>query len=152
MLVSTAITDRLATMAATMTTANGYASNVGASVKVASQRGMGSDAPATFIVPGRQTVTRGYAGLLEIKREIDIKAFADLADHDLDDHALVDLVLWDLRKKFGTRDTALMALADQIYPAGDQPGYPEDGGRIVGGALTLEITYRVAVDDPTTPV
>jgi hypothetical protein len=151
-LLSTQITDRLAAMAATMTSANGYSSNIGASVAIAKQRGMGSDAPATFIIPGRQSITRGYAGQVQVEREVSIKAFADLSDHALDEHALVDLVLWDLRRCFGGSDPTLLALADQCSAGDDQPGYSEDGGRIVGGALTLQITYRVAVADPTTPV
>jgi hypothetical protein len=149
-LVATQITDRLAVMAATITTANGYTSNVGASVNVADLRGIGTQAPALFIIPSRQRPTRSYA-FAQYEREYQIKAFADLRDHpSLSDHALVDTVIWDVRQCFETHDTALMALADQVSTDDDQPGYSEDGGSIVGASITLPIHYRVDPTDPDT--
>lgn len=148
-LVATQITDRLAAIAATITTANGYPSNVGATVQIGARRGMADQAPAVWIVPSRQTVTDLYDSV-EISREIDIKAFADLRDHpSLSEHGLVDQVIWDVRKAFGAYDATLAALGD-LTLGNDQPGYSEDGGAIVGAGLTLTTTYRVAVDDPTT--
>lgn len=147
-LVATQITDRLAAIAATITTANGYPSNVGARVQIGQQRGMADQAPAVFIVPARQQVTNLYDSV-EVSREIEIKAFADLRAHPgLSEHGLVDHVIWDLRRAFGAYDATLAALGE-LGIGNDQPGYSEDGGATVGAGLTLTITYRVAADDPT---
>jgi hypothetical protein len=148
-LVATQITDRLAAIAATITTANGYPSNVGATVQIGAKRGMADQAPAIWIIPGRQTVTDLYDST-EISREIEIKAFADLRDHpSLSEHGLVDQVIWDIRKALWAYDATLTDLCDLLL-GNDQPGYSEDGGAIVGAGLTLTITYRVSDDDPTT--
>lgn len=150
MLTATAITTRLAEIGATLTAANGYTTNIGANTSVAQHQGMARHAPALYITPGRQRVTKRYARI-DIEREIAIKAFIDLRQHPgVDEYELVDRVIWDLRKGFGTYDAGLMAFADRLRIDDDQPGYSEDGGSICGAAITLAITYTVDPDDPTT--
>lgn len=150
-LVATQITNRLAAMAAAVTAANGYVSDVGATVGVARQKGMADQAPASFILPGRQKVS-DYYGELEVEREYSIRAFADTRSHSaFDEHALVDQIIWDLRRRFGAEDEELSLLCSWLV-GDDRPGYTEDGGVIVGADMTITTTYRVAASDPSTPL
>lgn len=149
-LISSAITARLAAIGATITAANGYTSNLGTNVRIAQERGQGRDAPALYIVPGRQRETHRYARS-EMSRDYTIKGFVDLRAHSpLDDYEIVDKVIWDLRQAYGARDTTLAALVDRIQLTDDQPGYSEEGGSLCGAALTLTVVYTVDPTDPTT--
>lgn len=151
-LVATQITDRLAAIAATITTANGYASNVGATVKVAQLDAIGSDAPACILIPGRQQAESQMGGKAKLSRDYDIKAFVDLRDHpSLPPHELADLVLWDLRRRFSLYDAPLHLLINDISIKDDQPGYPENGGSLVGCSLTLGLSYLITLEPPTAP-
>lgn len=149
-LIATRITDRLAAMAAELTPANGYPSNIGANVLVARLDAIGREAPACILLPGRSRVEVIYNGRAQVTRSYTVQAFVDTRQHpSTGAHALADQVLWDLRRRFETYDTDLYALIDSLAAEGDQPGYSQDGGALVGGALDLSLTYRVALDDPS---
>ena len=148
-LVSVQITERLIAIAEGITIGNGYASNVGARVFAAKMRGMADIAPAVFVIPGKQKDEHFY-DTREIVREVEIKAFADVRVHpSLTEYELVDQIIADLRKAFAANDSGLAALGEFTINS-DQPGYSEDGGNIVGAAISATITYRIAESDPTT--
>jgi hypothetical protein len=150
-LLATQITRTLADLVSTCTTARGYASNTGASVQVGQIRGTYRQAPAAFVLPGRQSGGGRYGEVREVTREIQVRAFADLNDHPaLDEIELIDLVIWDLRRCIESYDESLAALVQRIRYVSDLPGYREEGGTIVGAALTYEIVYLVSITDPET--
>lgn len=150
-LVSTAITNRLAAIASTITTANGYSSNLGQRVLIAELEAIADQAPALVLIPGRETPSAAYGARIT-QREYEIKAFAKLQDHpSLSANALVDLVIWDLRQVFEQRDSALAALV-QSEPefVSSQPGYAEAGGGLVGAQVTYKLSYACLASAPTT--
>lgn len=150
-LIPTQITDELADVLRTCTTSRGYTSNVGATVHVGQLRGAHKQAPAIFVVPGRQSGDVRYGEVREVTREYVVRAFADLRDHPtLAEEALVDQVIWDVRRAIEAQLEVLLELAQRVRYIGDQPGYHEEGGTIVGAALSYEIQYLVNINDPET--
>jgi len=151
-LLATQITQALAARLATATTANGYTSNCGSAVFIGQTRGADRQAPAVFLLPGRQSGEGRYADEREVRREYDIRGFADLNSHPhLSEAALIDLIIWDLRRCCESNNDALTGLIERLSYRSDQPGYREEGGSIVGAALTYEIQYICSITDPTTP-
>ena len=148
-MIASQITARLAEIAATITTANGYASNVGALVVIGDGQSVSDTAPSLSVIPGRQQTVDFYR-TDEIERDYVVKAFADLRHHPgTEEYELVDIVIWDLRKAFSAYDSTLYGLGCEVMLKDDRPGYSESGGAIVGAALALTINYRVDPSDPT---
>lgn len=150
-LLSTQITDRMAAIAAGLRAASGFSTDIGASVQVAPTPVNADSAPACIIVPGVQRASGRYGGVQQIGRDYEVRGFVDWRAHQaIDEHALVDLVLWDLRRGFGTRDAALEGLIERIALRDDRPGYTDEGGSLVGGLLNLTVHYRLNAADPAT--
>jgi hypothetical protein len=150
-LVPTEITRELAILLADCTTANGYVSNVGAVVQIGQLRGAYQQAPAVFVLPGRQSGTARYGEVREMTRDITVRGFADLNDHPtLDEVELIDTIIWDLRRCIESQSQTLDSLVQRLSYASDRPGYREEGGTIVGAALTYQVQYAVNLNDPET--
>lgn len=150
-LIATEITRALIDLMGTCVTARGYTSNCGASVYLGQLRGAATQAPAIFVLPGRQSGEVRYGELREVTRSYQITAYADLNDHPtLDEAGLVDLIIWDLRRCVESHEPTLVGLAQRVRYVSDQPGYREDGGSIVGAGLQYEIQYAVNLNDPET--
>ncbi len=145
-LLATSITDRLAALLANCQ-GTSYPSNVGTTVLVGQVKGAEQQAPCCFLIPERQTAEGRYAQH-QVQREYRIAAFARLSDHPtLSEHGLIDQIIRDLRQVLETRDAGtggLVSLGAEIAFDAAQPGYHEEGGQIVGAALTYRITYTQA--------
>lgn len=151
-LLATQITEALVEAVQGATIAAGYPSDVGRLVFVGQLRGGAIQAPCTFVLPGASRDTAYYNGGREVTRQIEVRGFADAnAYPDLTDHALVDQVIWDLRQVLAA-DPPLGGLADDLRYVSDRPGYREDGGTIVGAALTYELVFNVDIADPSTSI
>jgi hypothetical protein len=143
----TQITRRLKAMLEACIPANGYASGVGADVRIGQLRGAATEAPAAFVVPGRETGETIYDESIEMVREFEIKAFADTKAHPtIEDHELVDRVIWDVRQCLESYDAELADLIDGIRFQNARPGYREDGGTLVGASITYEVRYVVNIN------
>lgn len=145
-LLATSITDRLAALVATCKGAS-YPSLVGTTVLVGQIKGVEQQAPCCFVIPERVTAEGRYAQH-QITREYRLCAFARLSSHPtLSEHALIDQIIRDLRQVVEKRDGGtggLVSLGAEISFQGAQPGYHEDGGQLVGAALTYRLTYPQA--------
>lgn len=131
----------------------GFPSNCGASVRVGLLYGAASEAPSVYVLPGRQTCEQRYGQTQEIRREYQIRAFADLNDHPtLSEFELVDQVIWDVRRCMESRELTLPDYVDRLAYAGDQPGYREEGGSVVGAVINYDVMYTVSIDDAETPI
>jgi len=152
-LLPTQITDALAVLARGCTAANGYLSNVGANVAIGRLAGAAVEAPICFVIPARQQPSTDLAfGAACVVREYELKAFADLQDHPtLDEHALMDQIIWDVRRVVEAEGTDLRDLATRVTWLSDTPGYHEQGGSLVGATITYEIEYRLDPDNPDQP-
>jgi len=149
---ATTITAALVTVLRTVTAANGYVSNVGASVRVGEVRGMATQAPACFVIPGRGGPGEArYGEARQVIREYEVRGFASVLDHPtISDYALVDTVIWDIRRAMESYEPAVDSLIQSLAYRGDRPGYREEGGNAVGAAVTYELTYLVTLTDPET--
>ena len=146
-LIATTITEALADCIRDCTAAKGYSSNVGATVEVGRLAAGATDAPCTYLLPGRGTGGQLY-GVIEYTRAYELRAFVDRAAHPtIADAALVDLIIWDLRRII---ERAPVPGVDALRFVSDQPGYREDGGNLVGAILHYEIIFQVSLSDPTT--
>lgn len=133
--------------------ARGFVSNCGASVRIGLLYGAASEAPCTYVLPGRQKCEQRYGLVQQISREYQIRAFADLNDHPtLTEFELVDRVIWDVRRCMESRELTLPDYVDRIAYAGDQPGYREEGGSIVGAVINYDVMYTVSINDAETPI
>lgn len=142
---STQITDRLAALLATAK-GSGYPSAVGSRVLVGQVKGAEQQAPCVFLLPERETEEELYNRKGVIARDYRLAAYAKRSAHpSLSEHALVDQIIYDLRKVLETRDATLAGLLEsgprllQVTP-----GFHEDGGQIVGAALSYQLQYRQA--------
>jgi hypothetical protein len=149
-LVATQITAKLATMLAGITVANGYSTGIGAEVRVGQLFGQADDAPMVYLTPGREQGGGAY-GVAQTTRDYEVIGFVDARTSELDEHALVDTITWDIRRCLETYNAALAALGD-IRFASARPGYREAAGSIVGAAVSYQIVYAVDVTAPTTAV
>jgi hypothetical protein len=149
--VPTAVTRRLRTILQGCTLANGYASNLGADVRIGQLRGAATEAPAVFVIPGRESGEPMYDGTFEMVREYEIKGIADTKAHpEIEDFELIDRVIWDVRKCIEAYDANLADMIDSIRFTNARPGYREDGGTLVGAAITYEIRMTLNSDTPDT--
>ena len=145
----TQITRQIKLMLERCTTANGFVTNLGARVEIARGKAGSEEAPAAFVIPGRQSGEPLYDDAVEQVRAYEITAIADTHDHpDIDDYELVDRLIWDVRRCLETRDEALAELVDSIKYTSDRPGYREDGGTIVGASITYEVRYTLQIHTP----
>jgi hypothetical protein len=154
MSASTEITREIATLLRGTTRANGYQSNVGATVFLGQLRGGKTQAPCCYVIPGQHDPTSVmYGAAREVRRSYEIKAIVDANDHaTLEDIDLVDLIIWDVRSVIETNEDRLGGLVQRISWTGDRPGYREDGGSLVGASINYDVIYRVNIDDPTTAI
>jgi len=150
LLVSSRITDEFAAVLRGATTARGYTSNVGASVRIGQLRGAAEEAPSCYLVPGRQSPGEArFAHRRLVVRGYEIRGFIDMNDHStLSDHEAVDLVVWDIRRCVESGRGPLADLVERIAYSGDRPGYREDGGTIVGAAIEYDVVYHVDLLQP----
>lgn len=159
LLMSVRVTRALASVLEGCTSANGYISNVGAAVYLGKLRGGAVQAPCINLLPGRHSPADPvYNPQWEQTREIEIRAALDANDYldaaniqTLDDIELVDLVIWDVRRCLALGRAALADLGAELRYQGDQPGYREDGGTVVGASLTYSVTYTADPADPDQP-
>lgn len=153
-LLATQIAEDLAALVETVTTANGYVSNVGANVRIGQTGGTRDDAPAAVITPGTMQQDTGYS-FEPCRREMRVTAFADLDDHPtLAAHALIDVITWDLRRAIedAATDAALYGHIDSIRFDRAEPGFPDPGGSIVGAALVYTVSFHLSLDDTDTAI
>jgi hypothetical protein len=149
-LLTSQITERLAALCRTCTSANGYSSNIGTAVRVGQLAGAATEAPIVYLMPGREQGSVRY-GLHEMSRSWTITGFAHATAHpSLSEHALVDIIVWDIRRCIEARDATLAAMIERITFRSATPGYHEGGGTIVGAAVEYEISYHVAMSDTDT--
>jgi hypothetical protein len=107
-------------------------------------------APAVFVTPGSEQAEGSYGGT-HVRRTYEITGFASPEAHPaLSDHALVDLIIWDLRQVLETYDATLHGLVELMRFTGSRPGYREASSNVVGAAVTYELVYAVAVTAPDT--
>ena len=153
LLRSVQITHALAALLGTCTRANGYLSNVGATVRLGQLRGAAVQAPCVILIPGRHRPTDAiYAPQSLQAREFEIRAALETnAFPTLSDIELVDAVIWDVRRCLAAGRDALSALDAELRFDGDQPAYRDDGGTVVGAALTYTCTYSADPADPDNP-
>jgi hypothetical protein len=151
MLVATQITEAFAAQLRLLTAAHGYTTNVGAEVHVGMLRGAAEQAPACYLLPGRQSAGEGRYGTRRlVLRSYEVRAFVDLRDHPAWSEAqAVDAVIWDVRAGVETAQGALHGLAERLAYQGDRPGYREEGGTLVGAAIDYTVAYFVDLSDPT---
>jgi hypothetical protein len=153
--VSYQITIALAERVARCTKQGGCLSNVGASVFVGRNELDFTQAPASYILPGNHVPDTSAYGDTQVRRRFTIRGIVPQSEqlelNDIADLALVDSVIWDLRRIIETpEDDTLASLIEKLAFIEDKPAYRTPGGTVVGAILTYEITYSVSITDPST--
>lgn len=152
-LLATQITDALIIQLEYCRESDGYTTDVGSMVLPGIMRGGAPQAPCVFVTPGRVTETRDEYGAHNFTRTYELNGFCDANQYpSLAECELVDRIAWDLRRCLWTAGTGLTSLIRDLRTTGEQPGYREDGGSLVGCALTVEIDYAIDTSDPDTPL
>ena len=153
-LLPTQITTALADRLALARVANGYITDVGATVYQGQLRGGAIQAPCIYLLPGRTAPGKPLMkGVKEKQRAYEIRGFVDSNDHKaLSDVALVDLIAWDIERAVELITDRLGGLIDSIRWTGEQPGFREEGGTLVGAGVTYDIVYRTTLADPSAAV
>jgi hypothetical protein len=156
-LLTTQITEALAARLRGCVAGGGYRSNVGARVRTGRMNANAIEAPCVYVLPTRGTGESIY-GAVRYTRSYELRAFADLNAHpelvreqdpDAADADLIDQIIWDLRRCIEMPDEPLPGVDILRYVA-DTPGYRDDGGSAVGAVLNYELSFVVALADPST--
>ena len=151
MLLPSRITQEIAALLQQCTEARGFLSNVGSDVRIGAYSGDYTEAPALFIVPGRQSAEPRYANHKVVRREYELRAFVSVNDHaTLQDYEVIDLVILDVRQCLQKPWAALREIVEQVIYVGDQPGYRESGGVIVGASIQVAVVYDIDLTLPET--
>lgn len=141
-------------LAATIRTASGYQTNIGANVNRAEAQIDQSAIPASNIVPSHEAGLSGGDTYDSDLMRMTIQAEGLVAHGSTDASVMYEMILADLRKRFTCKQHDITTVfgdigIDSVYYRGTaEPYLKAVGAEVTGCAILLQVTYRTAMGDP----
>jgi hypothetical protein len=126
--ITAAIADRLAVL--------------GTTPQIGLQRGYAEEAPAVYVMPGRETPTHEYGDEARAA-EYSVVVIVDRTQYTLPDYEVIDRIGAIAHKALMAHADDALSRADAIVLTSIRPGHSEDQGDTIGVELSYTITYSV---------
>lgn len=151
----TAVTEAVVLRLALIRLSNGYRTDVGKDVRVATLRGTPTDVPCTYLLPTTEVGAKQY-GVGQRERTYKITCVLNRRDTAISGYTesptaewvIVDAIIADVCEALESAGSFSSSLVEQVTYEGASPAYHEEGGELTGVSLTYSIRFAIAKGDP----